>query len=66
MLRKVFENALRDTRRDIFLRKKKIPTILGVATQFLTNVLINFQKNPKIEKNNENPKKYVFDIFSLF
>jgi Mg2+ and Co2+ transporter CorA len=23
MLRKVFENALRDTRRDIFLRKKK-------------------------------------------
>jgi hypothetical protein len=36
--------------------------ILVVATQFFTNVLINFQKNPKIEKNNENPKKYVFLI----
>jgi hypothetical protein len=28
--------------------------------------LINFQKKPKIEKTNENPKKYVFNIFALF
>jgi len=28
----------------------------SVATQFLTHVLINFQKNPKIAKNIENPK----------
>jgi hypothetical protein len=28
--RKVFENVLRDTRINIFLRNKKIPTILGV------------------------------------
>jgi len=28
--------------------------------------LINFQKKPKIAKNNENPKKYIFDIFALF
>jgi hypothetical protein len=27
-----------------------------VATQFLTHVLINFQKNPKTAKNIENPK----------
>ena len=27
-----------------------------VATQFLTHVLINFLKNPKIAKNIENPK----------
>jgi len=31
-----------------------------VATQFLTHVLIFFQKNPKIEKNIENPKKILF------
>jgi hypothetical protein len=31
-----------------------------VATQFLTHVLVNFQKNPKIAKNIENPKQYVF------
>jgi hypothetical protein len=31
-----------------------------VATQFLTHVLINFQKKSKNRKNNENPKKYVF------
>jgi len=31
-----------------------------IATQFLTHVLIFFQKNPKIEKNIENPKKYIF------
>jgi hypothetical protein len=34
--------------------------VTSVATQFLTHVLINFQKNPKIAKNNENPKKYFF------
>jgi len=31
-----------------------------VATKFLTHVLIFFQKNPKIEKNIENPKKNTF------
>jgi hypothetical protein len=40
--------------------------IKGVATQFLTHVLINFQKNSKIAKNIENPKKYVFNTFALF
>jgi len=30
--------------------------MLVVATQFLTHVLINFQKNSKIAKNIENPK----------
>jgi len=39
---------------------------LTVATQFLTHVLINFQKNSKIAKNIENPKKYVFNTFALF
>jgi len=29
---------------------------MPVATQFLTHVLINFQKNPKTTKNIENPK----------
>jgi len=42
----------------------------SVATQFLTHVLINFQKNPKIAKNNENLKKtffkYICIIFSIF
>jgi hypothetical protein len=28
-----------------------------VAIQFFTHVLINFQKNPKIAKNNEKSKK---------
>jgi hypothetical protein len=28
--------------------------------------LINFQKKPKIAKNNENPKKIHFDIFASF
>ena len=41
-----------------------------VATQFLTHVFDIFSKNPKIEKNKENPKKYVFLIyfrhFSIF
>jgi len=38
----------------------------SVATQFLIHVLINFQKNSKIAKNIENPKKYVFNTFASF
>jgi hypothetical protein len=40
----------------------------SVVTQFFfINVLINFQKNPKIAKNIENPKKiYIFNIFASF
>jgi hypothetical protein len=38
----------------------------SVAIQFLTHVLINFQKNPKIAKNNENPKNMFFNIFASF
>jgi len=38
----------------------------SVATQFLTHVLINFQKNPKIAKNNENPKKYLYIYLHRF
>ena len=38
----------------------------SVATQFLTHVLINFQKNPKIAKNIENKKKYIFNTFASF
>ena len=34
-----------------------------VATQFLTHVSVNFHKNPKIAKNIENKKKYVFLIY---
>jgi len=34
--------------------------VVFVATQFLTHVLINFQKNPKIAKNIENPKNIYF------
>jgi hypothetical protein len=38
-----------------------------VATQFLTHLFDKiFEKNPKIAKNNENPKKYVFYIFASF
>jgi len=40
--------------------------LVVVATQFLTHVLINFQKNSKIAKNIENPKKYVFNTFASF
>jgi len=36
--------------------------VIFVAAQFL----INLQKKPKIAKNNENPKKYIFDIFASF
>jgi hypothetical protein len=35
---------------------KTMALIPIVATQFLTHVLINFQKNSKIAKNIENPK----------
>jgi hypothetical protein len=35
---------------------KEISSKTFVATQFLIHVLINFQKNPKIAKNIENPK----------
>jgi hypothetical protein len=42
-----------------------LSTFPAVATQFLTHVLIIFQKkNQKIAKNNENPKKCIFDIFA--
>ena len=37
-----------------------------VATQFFTRVLVNFQKNPKIAKNIEYSKKYVFNTFASF
>jgi len=40
--------------------------VVVVATQFLTHVLINFQKNSKIAKNIEKPKKYVFNTFASF
>jgi len=47
-----------------FLLCKHCKEGASVATQFLTHVLINFQKNPKITKNIENPKnKYVFNTF---
>jgi hypothetical protein len=38
----------------------------GVATQFLTHVLINFQKNSKIAKNIENPKNTFFIYLHRF
>jgi len=38
-----------------------------VATQFLTHLFDKiFEKNPKIAKNNKNPKQYVFYIFASF
>jgi len=41
--------------------------IRTVATQFLTHLFDKiFEKNPKIAKNNKNPKKYVFYIFASF
>jgi len=36
---------------------------MPVATQFLTYLFIKFLKNPKIAKNNENPKKNTFLIY---
>jgi len=40
---------------------------MSVATQFLIHILINFQKKIKKKaKNNENPKKCIFDIFASF
>ena len=44
----------------------KNPLNTSVATQFLTHVLINFQKNPKIAKNIENPKNTFFNTFASF
>ena len=45
---------------NFFLKKSCIVFyVTYVATQFFTHVLINFQKNSKIEKNNENPKKNI-------
>jgi hypothetical protein len=38
----------------------------SVATQFLTRVLVNCQKNPKIAKNIKNPKNTFFNIFASF
>jgi len=38
----------------------------SVVTQFLTHLFDKFSENPKIAKNNENPKKYVFNIFAPF
>jgi len=41
--------------------------INSIATQFLTHLFVKFlKKNPKIAKNKENPKKYVFNIFASF
>jgi hypothetical protein len=41
--------------------------MIFVATQFFTHLFDKiFEKNPKIVKNNENPKKYVFFIFASF
>jgi hypothetical protein len=53
------------------LLRKRCKEGASVATQFLTHVFINFQKNPKIAKNNENPKKklffiYICIVFSIF
>ena len=38
----------------------------SVATQFLTHVLINFQKNPKIAKKHWKSQKYIFNTFASF
>ena len=51
---------------DEFLLRKHCKEGASVATQFLTHVFDIFSKNPKIEKNKENPKKYVFNIFLSF
>ena len=45
---------------------KRDQCLISVATQFLTHVLINFQKNSKIAKNIENKKKYIFNTFASF
>ena len=69
---------VKKTRRQVFLYKayyakhwgvllrKHCKEGASVATQFLTHVLINFQKNSKIAKNIENPKKYIFNTFASF
>jgi hypothetical protein len=43
-----------------------IVSMIFVATQFLTHVLINFQKNSKIAKNIENPKNTFFIYLHRF
>ena len=40
--------------------------VMNVATEFLTHVLINFQKKPKIENTMKIQKNMVFNIFSSF
>jgi hypothetical protein len=37
-----------------------------VATQFLTHVLINFQKKSKNSEKHWKPKKYIFNTFASF
>jgi hypothetical protein len=48
---------------DDFLLRKHCKEGASVATQFLTHVLIKFLKNPKLTKNNKNPKKICFLIY---
>jgi hypothetical protein len=48
------------------LLRKKCKDGASVATHFLTHVLIIFQKKTKNSKNNENPKKCIFDTFASF
>jgi hypothetical protein len=54
----------------VMVASSVISFVLDVATQFLTHVLINFQKNPKIVKNNKYPKNtffiYICIVFSIF
>jgi len=78
VIRWVNIQQVRKTRRQVFLYKayyakhwgvllrKHCKEGASVATQFLTHVLINFQKNSKIAKNIENKKKYIFNTFASF
>ena len=43
-----------------FLLRKHCKEGASVATQFFTQVFDIFSKNPKIEKNKENPKNMFF------
>jgi hypothetical protein len=50
-----------------FLLRKHCKEGASVATQFLTRVFDKFtEKTKKEQKNNENPKKCIFDIFASF
>jgi len=40
--------------------------MLTVATQFFIHVFYKFSEKKTKKKNNENPKKYIFDIFTSF